>query len=375
MAAAKTDGAGQDQTCDVPLPGATVKVFNREDPLFKSTYGSIRPTQRQYATIFNSPIGYVSGCVTNSSGSCMAVEAFGGRFIVMTQYVDVARNMTVYTARFKNFMDCTHSCEEDDDDDYDSPYHEHSYDASCGGYCKPGCVNQTLVSKSLRIEKTIYKSGQVKYEAGNRLILYGSELTIDHPDYTVWSGTEELYPFTFTTNDTWDINVCLDAPAGYTIAGITDIDGNLIEASNCLQTIVAGESKVVLFKAVETSSPEPDFTATFKATHNGVTKDITINIGGSKADTVRNDQQTIAPFVARSESQVSKEQATAFEELQPVAVPVTTSAVQTQQAQAVPQAQQAVNINSLIPVILLMAGLLAVAIFALRKVHRSKRRR
>lgn len=360
-----------DQTCNVPLAGATVKVFNREDPLFKSTYGSIRPTQKYYANIFNSPIGYVSGCVTNSSGSCMAVEAFGGRFIVMTQYIDVARNMTVYTARFKNFMDCMHSCEEDDDDDYDSPYHEHSYDASCGGYCKPGCVNQTLVSKSLRIEKTIYKNGQVKYEAGNRLVLWGSELTIDHPDYTVWSGTEELYPFTFTTNDTWDINVCLDAPAGYTIAGVMDIDGNMIEDSNCLQTLVAGESKAVLFKAIETSSPEPDFTATFKATHNGVTKDITVNIGGAKADTVRNDQQTIAPVVARSESQVSKEQATAFEELQPVAVPVTTSAVQAP-AQAAPQAQQAVNINSLIPVILLMAGLLAVAIFALKKSKRRK---
>lgn len=358
-------GGKAKETCTVPLEGITVKVFNREDPLFKSTYGS-RPMKWNYGTIFNSPIGYVSSCVTNSSGSCMAIEAYGGKFIVMAQFVDPVRNVTVYTARSKNFRACSHWDEEDDSDE---DYHQ----GSAGVNCVQDC---TLISKNLRFEKTIYKNGQVKYEAGNRLILYGSELTIDHPDYTVWDGTEELYPFTFASNDTWTIDVCMQAPAGYTIAGVMDIDGNMIADTNCVQTLIAGEEKVVLFRILETSSPEPDFTATFKATHNGETKDITVNIGGSKAETARTERQTIAPVVSRTEAQVPAEQAAAAQNLQPYVTPGTTTAAvtQTQQAAAGQQQVQAVNVNALMPAVLLMAVLIAIAIFALRRSMNKRRR-
>jgi hypothetical protein len=80
---------------------------------------------------------------------------------------------------------------------------------------------------------------------GKTRVQTGSELWIYEPSYVVWDGTEEYYPFVFESPDmSWTVDVCVDAPEGY-----EPVDG-----VECLQTIIAGESKSILFQLVEVGS-------------------------------------------------------------------------------------------------------------------------
>ncbi|MBW2999272.1 hypothetical protein KY339_01250 [Candidatus Woesearchaeota archaeon] len=84
-----------------------------------------------------------------------------------------------------------------------------------------------------------------KVSPGKSFKQSGSELWIYEPDYVVWSGTEEYYPFVFETGDnSWTVDVCVDAPEGYEPA----------DGIECLQTILANQVKSILFKLVEVGS-------------------------------------------------------------------------------------------------------------------------
>jgi hypothetical protein len=84
-----------------------------------------------------------------------------------------------------------------------------------------------------------------KTSPGRTKVQTGSELWIYEPAYVVWDGTEEYYPFVFESPDmSWTVDVCIDAPEGY-----EPVDG-----VECLQTIIAGESKSILFQLVEVGS-------------------------------------------------------------------------------------------------------------------------
>ncbi|MBW2995373.1 hypothetical protein KY312_03395 [Candidatus Woesearchaeota archaeon] len=70
----------------------------------------------------------------------------------------------------------------------------------------------------------------------------GSNLDVLEPEFIDWTGsTEEYYPFVFTSNETWDVNVSLYVPEGLAIEGI-----------NPIVTLIANESKIIQFKVKET---------------------------------------------------------------------------------------------------------------------------
>jgi len=48
-----------------------------------------------------------------------------------------------------------------------------------------------------------------------------------------------------------------------------DAEGDLIATTECVQTIVADETKVAAFYVVDLPSPEPHLTATFEVNHEG----------------------------------------------------------------------------------------------------------
>ncbi len=110
-------------------------------------------------------------------------------------------------------------------------------------------------------------------------MVLGSILRITAPQYVEWSGTEELYPFFFESDSDWTVDVCAEVPEGYEIVGVEDDAGNLITTSDCVQTLVATEIKVILFRVVDVGSPPVwAFQARIKARHNGKTKILNLGI-------------------------------------------------------------------------------------------------
>jgi hypothetical protein len=93
----------------------------------------------------------------------------------------------------------------------------------------------------------------------------GSALWIYEPEYVVWDGVEEFYPFIFESDSNWEVNVCVEAPEGY-----EPVDG-----VNCVQSLVANEMKTVNFKIIEVGSVPGPLKAnfTFKNPHGKIIKE------------------------------------------------------------------------------------------------------
>jgi hypothetical protein len=239
-------------SCTVPVEGITVKIFDRQDPDFVEAYNS-RPQKNLFPVIFESDIGLVGSCVSDVNGNCLAPEEHPGKFLVIGKLRDEANNITVYQGKIKNFNKKTINDFEDEDDDDDD-------DSS-----SQNLPRDIVKNKNLRYVKIIKKDGSVKYEAGHRTIVIGSELMIDAADFVLWSNSEELYPFVFTSDSEWEVDVCMSTPEGYSIVGVLDENGTLLPDVSCVQAFVAGESKVFVFSVVRMGSPEPNFGVSIKA--------------------------------------------------------------------------------------------------------------
>jgi len=257
-----------DSTCKVPLPGVVVKVYDRKSPEFIVAYGKEKPKRTILNTIYESNAGFVGSCTTNASGECISGEDHPGKFLVIAKYSDTVTHQTVYTGKFKNFKTKVIKAFEDDEDDEDDEE----------------LLNPTyfIKTKKLHVLELIKKDGSVEYSAGFSTIVSGSMLEVWHPEYTLWTEREELYPFVFSSNETWTMNVCLYVPEGYDIRGILDEDGNVVAESDCTQTLINGETTILLFRVVEMSSPEPDMKAALTLTHSGKVTEIGLEIPGQR---------------------------------------------------------------------------------------------
>ncbi|MEK7106129.1 MAG: hypothetical protein AAB895_02110, partial [Patescibacteria group bacterium] len=65
----------------------------------------------------------------------------------------------------------------------------------------------------------------------------------------------------------WTVDVCAEVPEGYNIVGVYDENGDLVSQADCVQTFVAGQTKVIAFEVIETGSPEPTLSVNLKAAH------------------------------------------------------------------------------------------------------------
>jgi hypothetical protein len=104
----------------------------------------------------------------------------------------------------------------------------------------------------------------------------GETLIMESPDYVDWdfSQTDQMYyPFLFTSDSEWTIDVCAEVPEGYII----------VAPDECVQTFVSGETKTVLFEVMEVGSPAPDMKTTIKVkSESGKVKSIKKDIGGKQ---------------------------------------------------------------------------------------------
>jgi hypothetical protein len=131
-----------------------------------------------------------------------------------------------------------------------------------------------LAFKDFQVMKVIKKGGGIQFSGGSKTVVTGSYLEVIYPDYAIWEyqAAGYVYPFIFTSDSDWAVDICAQVPGGYEIVGVYDENGNMVSDSQCQQTFVSGETKVVAFDVVETGSPEPALSATltFGGPHGNV---------------------------------------------------------------------------------------------------------
>ena len=134
-----------------------------------------------------------------------------------------------------------------------------------------GTILKTSITKEFDWLDTISKdnNGKEKHDAVTAKFkdYSGSDMTVTFPDYSVWDTGTQLFPFVFTSDSDWTVDVCLSVPTGYNIQGVLDDAGNVVPSTGCTQALIAGEPVTALFSVVDVGSPEPNFTFTIHTIH------------------------------------------------------------------------------------------------------------
>jgi hypothetical protein len=263
---AKLGKCGTAGSCKFPLEGASVRVFDRNNAAFQALWTK-NPSGTQYPAVYENGAGWIgagspllssmnASCITTAAGMCISGEATKGDFLVIVKWKDAETGKTVYTGLPKGtdeFKDTN------------------------------GDKIADLATKNFQIMKTYAKGGAITYNPGEKTVVLGSTLEIIRPQYTIWENTRELYPFIFTSDSEWTIDVCMYMPQGYSIASVIDSDGNEILGVNCTQAFIENETKTLLFTLVETGSPEPDVSAELTLTNpHGVASVVSLDIPGKR---------------------------------------------------------------------------------------------
>ncbi|NIS52856.1 hypothetical protein GWN26_04390, partial [Candidatus Saccharibacteria bacterium] len=132
-----------------------------------------------------------------------------------------------------------------------------------------------LATKDFQVVVTRTKDGDYKVTAGQKYTVTGSYLEIIAPQYSLWEGTTEVFPFLFYSDSNWTVDVCMEVPEGYQI----------LEPGDCSQVLVSGTPTDILFTLQETASPKPDTKVKIKLKHKDKdgkekTKDLELDIPG-----------------------------------------------------------------------------------------------
>jgi len=129
-------GAG---SCKFSIEGASVRVFDRNDPEFKELWTK-NPQGYKYPEVYEAGVGWIASCATDSSGLCIAGEETTGDYLVIVKYYDEETGRTIYTGGPK-------SPEDFDDTDND------------------GIAD--LAHKDFKITKVINKDGTIDFKASS----------------------------------------------------------------------------------------------------------------------------------------------------------------------------------------------------------------
>jgi hypothetical protein len=226
---------GRGISCDKhPLSGASVRVYDRNNPFFKTKFGSKALLSFWYGTIFESVLtpeqGMIGSCITNDSGECYVGEKKKGSYLVIVRYQDSQTHKTVYTGGTKGLR---------------------NFGAKSG-----------LAKMEFNIIKVTSKFGVIEFRGATRTLFSGSVLEVLSPDSAISEGTRSVYPFIFTSDSDWGVDVCAEVPSGYSVVGVYDANGDLLPSTNCVQTFVKGETKTIAFEVQGTGSSGPSLRTT-----------------------------------------------------------------------------------------------------------------
>ena len=212
-------------SCKLTGESVEVKVFD------SAIVGD--PDPGTYDQVFENSTGLVSFCT--GAGSCTDGVPAVGDYLAIARYADA--DGTVFTGRNVAAADFVDG----------------------------------LATRKFQVIKLIKKNGDIQFNGGKMTVLTGSYLEIISPDYAMWEEgvTDYVYPYIFTGDSDWEVDVCAEVPEGYEIVGVYDADGNLVSTTDCVQTVVANDTKVVAFDVNDLQSPPPHVKAKFKIKHKG----------------------------------------------------------------------------------------------------------
>ena len=160
-----------------------------------------------------------SCCITDKTGEC-TIQAPPGDYIVIT----ADANKTVLP----------------------DPLGVSASDLSCG----------ELMQKHLQ-QIIKVKDGYVKKTPGKTTRRTGSELLIIEPEYVIWDGTVQEYPFVFETVGDWGITASVAPPEGF------------VSDYGSLSADVYDDIQAVQFTITEVGSDLVPTGTTFEVTHKG----------------------------------------------------------------------------------------------------------
>ena len=266
-------------SCKLPVEGASVKVYDRDDTAFQLAYGGKNPDGSLYPAIFDADTGLIAGaqCSTDANGRCSTIEPAAGNYLVLVRFVDAGPDGLPDTGDEKT-VTAGKPKSVDEFVDTDDP---------------PDGVPDTGPTKEFQIIKVIKKDATLQLGKGSKRVVTGSYLEIIYPEDAVWESATSgyIYPFIFTSDSAWAIDVCAQVPAGYAIVGVYDAAGSLVSTADCVQTIVAGEKKVVAFEVVEVGSPKPTLDVTLTVRHKGKVTQVEVEVPGMRTY-VESDMQS-----------------------------------------------------------------------------------
>jgi len=239
----------------MPLGTAQIKVYDRNllDGFILSD-GQVltkNPKADLYPTIYEDKLAnqaVVGACATGRDGICYAGEETTGDYLVLVKanlyYTDLSTK-DIYLGLPKS----------------------------------PDDFIDGLATKDFQVVVTRTKDGDYKVTAGQKYTVTGSYLEIIAPQYSLWEGTTEVFPFLFYSDSNWTVDVCMEVPEGYQI----------LEPSDCSQVLVSGTPTDILFTLQETASPKPDTKVKIKLKHKDKdgkekTKDLELDIPGRHKD-------------------------------------------------------------------------------------------
>jgi hypothetical protein len=233
---------------------AEVKVYNLNklstisDPETGTTYGT-NPKADLLDNIFENPAAEVAVLNKCSGANCNVGLTNAGTVLIIaktpppTELTGVANLKTAYVGKKASTADF---------------------------------VNNRL-SPNLKVIMTRDKNGLLKYNAAGLVTVTGSKLEIMYPLSTEWTDLVEYYPFVFSSDSDWTVDVCMQLPEGYKV----------VDPDTCTQVVVVGQTTMVMFTLQETSSPEPNMGATFKVKHNGKVKSMKVEIPGKRVKNLK----------------------------------------------------------------------------------------
>jgi hypothetical protein len=143
---------------------------------------------------------------------------------------------------------------------YDSTQNE--LDHTIGEICGHVNCGQTIVNNLIQI---VLATG--KHLPGKATRLTGTELLIIEPEYMIWDGTEQQYPFAFESEGDWNITVSVQPPEGF----VPDYPS--------LSETVSNEQKAVQFTITEVGSDLVPTQTTFQVRHKGRLTTVRSNVG------------------------------------------------------------------------------------------------
>ena len=235
-----------------------MRVFDRNDGDFQTTYGTKNPSGSIYDQVFENDVGRVGACTTDAAGQRTAGEETTGDYLVIMKWADLDNPpKVVYTGKPKSPSDFV--------------------DTDTDGL-------GDLASKDFQVIKVLKKNGDIQFSGGKKTIVTGSYLEVVHPDFAIWEDVAAgyVYPFIFSSDSDWNVDICAYVPAGYAIVGVYDENGDLLTDSSCTQTFVSGETKVAAFDVIEVGSPEPVLGVLLTVEHEGKVTEVDVEIRGER---------------------------------------------------------------------------------------------